>query len=171
MKTIEYFLELRLQLKDIKEYQSFYMSISELADLLYCTPRNAKRLLKSMGNEGLIYWKPGGGRGNRSKLQFRRSLNDILPFYVQCLVGQGKFKEAIRWIKSEGVPREAREQCYRLLLKELSFPHIQVNELNQLKKNPSQSFTPTMIATTTGRWLLIDREHSHKGKSQKMKLK
>jgi MarR-like DNA-binding transcriptional regulator SgrR of sgrS sRNA len=169
VKTIEYFLELRLQLREIKEHQSFYMSISELADLLYCTPRNVKRLLKSMENERLIYWKPGGGRGKRSKLQFKRSLNDLLPFYVEVLVTRGKYKEAIRWIKREEVPSKVRGHCYRLLLKELSFPQIHVNEFNQIKQKSTQAFIPTVIATTTGRWMLIDREHRRNGKTHQMK--
>ncbi|MGA9173360.1 MAG: hypothetical protein WBZ33_05195, partial [Thermoactinomyces sp.] len=69
----------------------------------------------------------------------------------------------------EGVPSEVREHCYRLLLKELSFPQIHINEFNQIKQNSTQAFIPTVIATTTGRWLLIDREHRRKGKTLRMK--
>ncbi|MBA4602028.1 SgrR family transcriptional regulator [Thermoactinomyces mirandus] len=159
MKTIEYYLLLRLYFHEVNSYQSFYVSISELALVLCCSSRNVKRLLKKMVEEKLIYWKPGGGRGKRSKLQFRRSLADLLPPLVQSLVHQGKYKEAVRWTKREGIPASVREQCYNYVLSQLSFPRLPLHELNRLEQHSSAPMVPTIVSTSTGRWFFVDRKH------------
>ncbi|WP_212775186.1 SgrR family transcriptional regulator [Polycladomyces abyssicola] len=96
----------------------------------------------------MIYWKSGGGRGNRSKLQFKRSLQEVIPPYFRMLVKQGEFKEAVRLIKRKGIPADVRQSCYTYMMKELSFPMIDWSE-------PSRTLTPTMVATTTGRWFFV----------------
>lgn len=154
MKTIEYYLLLRFRYHEYRCHQSFYVSLNELSQVLYCSTRNVKRLLRKMVDEKLIYWKPGGGRGKRSKLQFKRSLHDVFPLYIQYLIHQGQYKEAVRWIKREGIPAKIREQCYHYLLHQLSFPRIPFHE--QLTQH-SSSVTPTMIASSTGRWFLVEK--------------
>lgn len=156
MKTIEYYLLLRFQYHEYRCHQSFYVSLNELSQVLYCSTRNVKRLLKKMVDKKLIYWKPGGGRGNRSKLQFKRSLYDVFPVYIRHLIHQGQYREAVRWIKRKGIPAKIREQCYHDLLQQLSFPRIPLHEINQ-SKHQASSMTPTMIASSTGRWFLITR--------------
>ncbi|MGA8943091.1 MAG: SgrR family transcriptional regulator [Thermoactinomyces sp.] len=159
MKTIEYYLQLRFYFDKVHCYQSFYVSINELSQVLCCSSRNVKRLLKKMVDEKLIYWKPGGGRGKRSKLQFRRSFADVLPRFVQYLAQQGKYKEAVRWTKKEGIPARVREQCYRELLNQLSFPKLPLRELNRPGQNLSGPVVPIMVSTATGRWFYIDRKY------------
>lgn len=159
MKTIEYYLQLRFYFHEVNCHQSFYVSLSELSKVLFCSSRNVKRILKKMADEKLIYWKPGGGRGKRSKLLFKHSLADVLPPFVQYLVHQGKYKEAVRWTKREGIPASVREQCYHDLLNHLSFPRLPLHELNRLEQNSSAPILPTIISTSTGRWFFVDRKH------------
>ncbi|QBK12935.1 hypothetical protein AB849_004585 [Thermoactinomyces vulgaris] len=83
MNIIEYYLLLRLQYQEYRCHQSFYVSLNELARVLCCSTRNVKRLLRKMVDDQLIFFKPGGGRGKRSKLQFRRPLHHVFPLYIQ----------------------------------------------------------------------------------------
>jgi MarR-like DNA-binding transcriptional regulator SgrR of sgrS sRNA len=156
MNIIEYYLLLRLQYQEYRCHQSFYVSLNELARVLCCSTRNVKRLLRKMVDDQLIFFKPGGGRGKRSKLQFRRPLHHVFPLYIQFLIQQGQFREAVRWIKREGIPAKVREQCYRELLRHLSFPGIPLHEINGFQQH-SFPVTPTMIASSTGKWYLVER--------------
>lgn len=164
VKTIEYYLELRYQMGTVENHRSIYVSLDELAKLLHCSTRNVKRLLKNMEKAELIYWKPGGGRGKRSKLLFRKSLEELLEPHIQSLVDQGQVKEAIRWLKREGIPAHVREPCYRYVLRALSFPRIDMNEMNRLLRKQPASITPTIVSTSTGRWLFVDRGHGTSAK-------
>ncbi len=65
MNSIEHFLELRLHFQKVETHRSFEVSLEELAEILNCSTRNVRRLLKNMEKEGLVFWKPGGGRGRR----------------------------------------------------------------------------------------------------------
>jgi len=148
MRILEQYIEARLKYSEVADHQSFYVSLEELAETWYCTVRNAKRILDKMEDEGLIYWKSGGGRGKRSKLQFKRPLQEVIPPYFRMLVKQGAFKEAVRLIKRKGVPADIRQSCYAYMMKELSFPMINWSE-------PFRTLTPTMVATNTGRWFFV----------------
>ncbi len=159
MKTIEYYLQLRFYFHEVHSHQSFYVSLSELSQVLHCSVRNVKRLLKKMADEKLIYWKPGGGRGKRSKLLFKRSLAEVLPPFVRYLAHQGKYKEAVRWTKREGIPARVRERCYHDLLNQLSFPKLTLHELNRFEQHSSAPMVPTIVSTSTGRWFFVDRKH------------
>ncbi|MGI6127986.1 MAG: SgrR family transcriptional regulator, partial [Planifilum sp.] len=46
MKTIEHFLKLRLCFQEVETHRSFEVSLQELAEVLFCSTRNVKRLLK-----------------------------------------------------------------------------------------------------------------------------
>ncbi|MFC7441619.1 SgrR family transcriptional regulator [Laceyella putida] len=153
---MEHFMELRYRLRSVANHHSIYVSLDELANILYCSTRNVKRILKNMEDEGLIYWKPGGGRGNRSKLLFRKSLEEMLPSHIHALVDRGEYRQAIRWLKREGIPGHVRERCYKYVLRELSFPRIDVSEMDQLNRNRPAAITPAIISTSTGRWFFVD---------------
>jgi hypothetical protein len=156
MKTIEYFLELRFRFKEVETHRTFEVSLEELSEVLVCSTRNVKRLLKNMEKEGLIYWKPGGGRGKRSKLHFKRSLKEALLSHVKDLVQRGKYKEAMGWIKREGLPAHVREACYKIMLKEFSFPRIPWADFNRMKEQSSGEFKPILISSSSGRWMFVE---------------
>ena len=62
------------------------ISLAEVADLLCCTPRNARLLLRRMQDQGWLSWTAEAGRGRRSRLTLldsqesltRRRLRDLL---------------------------------------------------------------------------------------------
>jgi hypothetical protein len=156
VKTAEHYLELRYRLRNVANHCSIYVSLDELASILYCSTRNVKRILSNMQEDGLIYWKPGGGRGHRSKLLFRCSLEEALTTHIDALLHRGAFKEAIRWLKREGIPARVRERCYREVLAALSFPRIHVREIEGLNRTWPSDIVPAMVSTNTGRWLFVD---------------
>ncbi|MFC3749725.1 ABC transporter substrate-binding protein [Paenibacillus sp. GCM10012306] len=70
------------------------VSIEELSEILCCTSRNVKFILRKLEEKGLIQWQPGRGRGNMSQLTFLQSKEEILENSFQELLGKGKIKEA-----------------------------------------------------------------------------
>ncbi|MDI4645693.1 SgrR family transcriptional regulator [Cohnella hashimotonis] len=62
-------------------------TLEELAETLYCTPRNAKLVLKKLEEDGLIDWLPGRGRGNRSRIVFKA---DKEPFLFELATGKAE---------------------------------------------------------------------------------
>ncbi|MFC4077562.1 SgrR family transcriptional regulator [Salinithrix halophila] len=160
MKTLEYYIELRLIYKEIGEDQTFFIDLTELSETLYCSPRHVKRLMKNMENEELIVWKPGRGRGKRSQLQFKRSLEEVLPPFIEYMIQQGRLKEATRLIKRDGIPSKVRESSFHSLLNELSIPAISMEEdelkrLRTLFQKQSPTFAPAIVSTPTGRWFSV----------------
>jgi DNA-binding MarR family transcriptional regulator len=156
MNTMEHFLELRLRFREVETHRSFEVSLEELSEVLVCSTRNVKRLLKNMEKEGLIYWKPGGGRGKRSKLYFRCSLKKALLSHIQDLLKREKHSEAMDWIKREGLPAEVRDACFRILLKEFSFPRIAWTDYIRMKEQASGRFQPVLISSASGKWMLVE---------------
>ena len=59
MKIMDYYIRLRLHAQDQQHMRN---SLQELADVLYCSTKNVKILLKKMNEEQLITWTPGRGR-------------------------------------------------------------------------------------------------------------
>lgn len=155
IKTLEYYIELRLHYADTGVGQTIKVRLDELTETLYSSKRNVTRLLKNMEKEGYLIWQPGKGRGNPSTIQFKRSLNEALSLHFDQLLEWGKYKEAIRLLKRSGVPPTVRDRCYRLLMAELSIPGLSVDEslaaqLSDLK--------PTMVSTKTGSWRMVRKD-------------
>lgn len=155
---MEYFLELRFHFREVETYRSVEVSLEELSEILICSERNVKRLLKNMEHRGLIYWKPGVGRGKRSKLYFKCSLKKALLSHVQDLLKRGKHKEAMDWVKRKGLPVEVRDACFGILLKEFSFPRIGWADYIRIKEQFSARFRPVLISSASGKWMFVESE-------------
>lgn len=156
MNSIEHFLELRLHFQGVETHRSFEISLEELSEILNCSTRNVRRLLKNMEKEGLVFWKPGGGRGRRSRLYFRCSLKKALLSHIQDLLKRGKYREALSWVKREGLPADVREACFRALLLEFSFPRIDWTDCVRMMKQSSGRFKPVLISSASGKWMLVE---------------
>ncbi|MCM3628453.1 SgrR family transcriptional regulator [Paenibacillus glycanilyticus] len=83
-------------------------TLEELSDLLYCTPRNAKLILKKLQSEQLIEWLPGVGRGHRSRIVFHTGKEPYLLEYVTHMAEQGDYKRAFDLIAQYGSGTNAR---------------------------------------------------------------
>ncbi|MEN1937040.1 ABC transporter substrate-binding protein [Paenibacillus sp. 102] len=96
MKVMDYYIQLRLH---APEKQYMQNSLQELADILYCSTKNVKILLRKMTEEKLITWTAGRGRGNKSKILFLHTISEVVIPYAESLLQQDKLKEVFLLLK------------------------------------------------------------------------
>jgi len=70
------------------------VSLDQLAEVLYCTVRNVKLIIRRLEEEGWIAWQAGRGRGNRSKLTFQVDKDSLLLQLSQERAELGEYKQA-----------------------------------------------------------------------------
>lgn len=65
MISSEQYLSILLSLPTLpKKGETISVTIGELANVLYCTPRNVKLILRKLAEDGFIQWRGGVGRGH-----------------------------------------------------------------------------------------------------------
>jgi SgrR family transcriptional regulator len=108
MKLFEHYLHLQSTLSDQEEYTevqvSFKITIEEIADVLCCTKRHAKFIIKQFLDMKWITWEVVRGRGKRSTLTFLRSKDDVIREQAKELVKQGKYHQAFEQLGSVSTP-------------------------------------------------------------------
>ena len=72
------------------------MSLGEVADLLCCTPRNARLLLRRMQDQGWLSWAAEAGRGRRSRLTLLDNQESLTRRRLRDLLSQGQLAQAVR---------------------------------------------------------------------------
>ncbi|AKG34996.1 ABC transporter substrate-binding protein [Paenibacillus durus] len=97
------------------------VTIEQLSELLSCTPRNVKFILRRLEEKELISWKAGRGRGHTSLLTFLRSTEEIWEETFQELLAKGKMKEAIELIGAPEVSSLLRERLWTELNRQMGF--------------------------------------------------
>ncbi|MBS4200842.1 SgrR family transcriptional regulator [Bacillus sp. FJAT-49732] len=93
-----------------KENEAYPVSMDTLAELWFCTTRNAKLIVTKMVQLGWVEFVPGRGRGNRSTLIFKKTLEDVLFDKSVQLVKQGELKEALEHIQQYGEGTNVKER-------------------------------------------------------------
>ncbi|QHW33529.1 hypothetical protein GZH47_23860 [Paenibacillus rhizovicinus] len=78
------------------------VTLDEMAQALFCTPRNAKIVLRRMADDGWITWQPGRGRGNRSHIVFHMERDGLALDIAKQLAGQGSYKQAFELLHQYG---------------------------------------------------------------------
>ncbi|WP_088816127.1 MULTISPECIES: ABC transporter substrate-binding protein [Listeria] len=69
------------KLRTYLENHSCSFKLAEIANLWYCSPKNAKRKIQAYATQNLLYYSPGRGRGHLSSITFTQSfLEDITSF-------------------------------------------------------------------------------------------
>ncbi|REE86114.1 MarR-like DNA-binding transcriptional regulator SgrR of sgrS sRNA [Paenibacillus taihuensis] len=86
------------------------VSLEDLADVLFCTTRNVKLVLRKMEEEGLIAWQPGRGRGNRSRLIFQSDRDTMLLDLARVMAQRGDYKLAFELIHKHGKGSQVKER-------------------------------------------------------------
>lgn len=71
-------------------------SLAEVADLLCCTPRNARLLLRRMQDQGWLSWSAEAGRGRRSRLILLDNQESLTRRRLRDLLSQGQLAQAVR---------------------------------------------------------------------------
>lgn len=77
-------------------------TLEELAETLFCTPRNAKLVLKKLEEDGLVNWMPGRGRGNRSHIVFKADKEPFLFELATSKAELGDYRVSFELIASFG---------------------------------------------------------------------
>ncbi len=72
------------------------ISLAEVADLLCCTPRNARLLLRRMEGQGWLCWTAEAGRGRRSRLTLLDNQESLTRRRLRDLLSQGQLAQAVR---------------------------------------------------------------------------
>ncbi|QWL59860.1 HTH-type transcriptional regulator SgrR [Aeromonas jandaei] len=72
------------------------ISLAEVAELLCCTPRNARLLLRRMQDQGWLNWAAEAGRGRRSRLTLLDSQESLTRRRLRDLLSEGQLAQAVR---------------------------------------------------------------------------
>jgi MarR-like DNA-binding transcriptional regulator SgrR of sgrS sRNA len=83
-------------------------TLEELADALFCTPRNAKLVLKKLEEDCLVNWLPGRGRGNRSHIIFKVHKENFLLNLATSKADVGDYRTSFEVLSSYGEGTEAK---------------------------------------------------------------
>ncbi|RXZ80682.1 ABC transporter substrate-binding protein [Paenibacillaceae bacterium] len=110
MKLRRHYLELHHKLAKTDESEHLAVLLEELAAALDCTQRNMNLLLKRMVDHGWIVWEPRRGRGNRSRLRFLVSREEIALQMAQMLVERHDLRGAIAQLEESGVSETGKAQ-------------------------------------------------------------
>ncbi|ENY71672.1 ABC transporter substrate-binding protein [Aeromonas diversa CDC 2478-85] len=71
------------------------LTLREVAELLCCTPRNARLLLQRMQEQGWLSWQSSAGRGRRARLTLLDSPAMLQSQRLEALVKQGRLEQAL----------------------------------------------------------------------------
>ncbi|MFC1235431.1 SgrR family transcriptional regulator [Vibrio sp. F74] len=88
---------LRTQFESLFEYfkgQDSAIQLDEIVSILFCTRRNARIVLNKMAGEGWIEWHPAAGRGNLSKIIFKRNQQDVSENLAKKYLEEGRIEQA-----------------------------------------------------------------------------
>lgn len=113
MQLLEYYHRLQTQLQT--DGDEVPVTLELLADILYCSERNVKLLLKRMSELAWIRWVPGRGRGNRSLLSFLVLSDELLIDEAKRLAEDGSMKAALELMNLPGVRTACKQRYFEWL--------------------------------------------------------
>ncbi|MFF2911340.1 ABC transporter substrate-binding protein [Paenibacillus sp. NPDC057934] len=135
------------------------VTIDELTEILCCTSRNVKFILRKLEEKALIEWHPGRGRGRVSQITFLRSIDDVLEDSFEELMGKGKIKEATALFGMAGGNEPLKERLFGALNKQMGF-HSELNSpsgqdvLRMMRNRKLEKLDPAFVYTAFEAYLL-----------------
>ncbi len=115
MRLAEDYLRLQNAFPKIEVGEPFHVSMGDLAETWYCTPRNAKLIVNKMSELEWIRFVSGRGRGNTSELTLLLPTGKLLLHTAQELVKQGNVPGAFDWLKTYEADAVVRPQFLQWL--------------------------------------------------------
>ncbi|CAM3959885.1 ABC transporter substrate-binding protein [Cohnella lubricantis] len=100
MRVSEDYLALRSAFPDYREGEAFGVSMEDVANVLFCTPKNAKLIIKKWIELNWVRFVSGRGRGHRSELVFLLSSAAIILSEAQERVRRGDVQSAFDWLRA-----------------------------------------------------------------------
>lgn len=103
-RLIEDFKSIRDFYRDHTELTSVITTMEELANILFCSHRNAKLILTKLVESGWLSFSPGRGRGNKSHLTFLTTVDDAVFNEAVALFKSGQITEGLELASQFGTP-------------------------------------------------------------------
>jgi SgrR family transcriptional regulator len=116
MKVYEYFQILRSHFPEIQDHEEVKVTLTDLSEILHCSPRNTKLLLIKMTDYHWISFISGKGRGNLSTLIFRTQYEQILKEQMEAFLSKQDFLGALSFLQTNWRFVSHKEKLHRLLL-------------------------------------------------------
>ncbi|MED4755447.1 SgrR family transcriptional regulator [Brevibacillus choshinensis] len=121
MKSQEHFMQMLFGLSEWEMNREQSISVDALSEILCCTPRNVKLILRKWENEGLLRWKAGVGRGNHSTLTILCDTSHFFRSYFKKLLSDGKIGEAIELIQNKKLPPRIKRLLQQIWDSQIGF--------------------------------------------------
>ncbi|CAM3011346.1 ABC transporter substrate-binding protein [Paenibacillus sediminis] len=102
MRLVQDYLQLRKSFPTQIERYPFHVTMDEIANSLYCTPKNAKIIIHKLIDLGWVQFVSGRGRGHTSQLTFLADAAEILEREAEAFVHKGEIEAAFELIKQFG---------------------------------------------------------------------
>ncbi|AIY75455.1 SgrR family transcriptional regulator [Bacillus anthracis] len=85
--------------KESQEGEQIEVTVQMIAEIFFCTERNSKLIIKKLEELRWIAWFPGRGRGNRSKLIFKKQPMTLILERGKELTKKGDVKSGISFVE------------------------------------------------------------------------
>ena len=85
--------------KESQEGEQIEVTVQMIAETFFCTERNSKLIIKKLEELRWIAWFPGRGRGNRSKLIFKKQPMTLILERGKELTKKGDVKSGISFVE------------------------------------------------------------------------
>ncbi|SFJ12388.1 DNA-binding transcriptional regulator SgrR of sgrS sRNA, contains a MarR-type HTH domain and a solute-binding domain [Paenibacillus sp. UNC496MF] len=108
--------------------QPVEVTLDQLAEALFCSPRNVKLILRKLIDEGFVDWQAGRGRGNRSQLTFLHGYEAKLLEAARQLAATGEYKQAFELLGEHGGGTGARETFVAWLNGQFGYRKVRLGE-------------------------------------------
>ncbi|ARC27863.2 Oligopeptide-binding protein oppA [Bacillus cereus Rock1-3] len=85
--------------KGKREGEQLEITVQNISETLFCTERNSKLIIKKLEELHWIAWFPGRGRGNRSKLIFKKNPAPLILDRGKEITKKGNVKSGISFVE------------------------------------------------------------------------
>jgi len=154
MQLAYHYLRLCTHFSNERVGSQIQTTLQELTDVLCCSTRNVKLILRQMTESEWIDWSPGRGRGNHSWLTCRVELEEILTQLAQQHVLKGNVEEAIRLLHEWSIRSEVKDRFFSWLIQHFGYqvvntPQQQVDTLRMPFYRPIPAIDPAFTVRRT----------------------
>lgn len=136
MEVLEYYIDLKFK---YQQADKILISKQEIADILFCSSRNAHYILQKWIEKGYVAWKGQRGRGKKSTLTFLKSFDEAALLHVENLVKKEKVKEAVNFAIQSNFSSSLKENLLSTIKNAFGIQHIEKQEeMNDILHMPFQ---------------------------------
>ncbi|WP_409291459.1 ABC transporter substrate-binding protein [Peribacillus sp. SCS-37] len=150
MKPIEHYLQMRLGFLADERDLELSKSLDDIASILCCSRKNAKRVLRRLQEEGLLTYSSGAGRGNKSKILFQSAIHSFLSGLLKEYFQAENYEAALSLIKLPLPPDLKESLTQKLQLHFNAFSRSQTQDILRLSlKRKLLLMDPAFVSIST----------------------